>query len=239
MAAGRADFCITSVQHYLAARSEERDLAARFVAVFGQQQTIGALVPDDSDIVRLDDLVGRRLGGQADNFLVRGFQEGMAHLGLGPAELVTTPDPPAAALPSGTIDFVAATVDTVRRNERHAGMGLRPLALGLDRYMSGLVAGDHVPDDVAAQMRNALVESFERQRSTPDGGVAELRRRYPDVDADDARVGWLAVEPFIFCGRPAGSMDPDRWRVSVSYAASVLQVPAPDPSSFYRSEFCS
>lgn len=239
VAAGGADFCITSVQHYLTARSEGGDLAARFVAIFGQQNTLGALVPSESPIIERADLPGHRLGGQPGNSLVRGFQAALAHLGLGSVSLTPTADPPAASLSSGAIDFVAATVDTIGRNSRQAGMTLRPVPLNLDAYMSGLVAGDHVPARTAWRMRECLVEAFQRQRKVPEAGVEEMIRRHPDANADDAREGWAAVEPYIFCGREPGSMEPDRWREAVRYAEQALGLEAPEVPSFYRSEFCS
>lgn len=239
VAAEGADFCTTSVQHYLTARSEAGDLPARFVAIFGQMNTLGALVPADSAMAEAADLPGSRLGGNADAPMVRGFQAGLALLGLGPVDVVPTDDPPAAALASGSIDCVAATVDTVARNERHAGMALRPVPLFVDAYMSGLIAGDHVPADVAWRMRECLVEAFERQRKQPDAGLAEMLRRHPDANPDDALAGWLAVEPYIFCGRDAGSMDRDGWARAVPYAETALGLTAPAVPTFYREEFCS
>lgn len=239
VAAGGADFCTTSVQHYLRARCEDGDVAARFVAIFGQRNTLGALVPDQSPIANVADLPGRQLGGDPENSMVRGFQAGLSLLGLGGVEVVPTADPPAVALRTGTIDLVAATVDTVARNERHAGMSLRPVPLDIDAYMSGLVAGDHVPSDVAWRMRDCLVEAFDRQRKQAEAGVTEMVRRYPDVNVSDALRGWLAVEPYIFCGREAGSMDASGWVRAVVYAEQSLGIHAPSVSTFYRQEFCS
>lgn len=239
VAAQSADFCTTSVQHYLTARSEAGDLPARFVAIFGQKNTLGALVPADSPLSDPADLPGCRLGGSPEAPMVRGFQAGLSLLGLGPVEVVPTGDPVAAAFRSGSFDLAAATVDTVARNERHAGMSLRAVPLFIDAYMSGLVAGDHVPAPVAWRMRECLVDAFERQRKEPEAGVAALLRRHPDANADDAREGWLAVEPYLFCGREPGSMDAGGWVRAAAYAEQALDRRAPAVSTFYREDFCS
>lgn len=240
VAAGGSEFCVTSVQHYLTAVAEGGELPARFVSIFGQRHTLGAIVPEQSPVTAPADLPGRRLGGDPENAMVRGLQAGLARLGLGPAELVPTEHPPAAAFATGRIDFVAATVDTLCRNTRQAGMPVRAIPMNLDVYMSGLVAADSVAAPMAWRVRECLVDAFERQRKDPEAGLDELLRRYPDADPDDAREGWLAVEPYIFCdGREPGSMDAARWPTAVAYAQDALRLSAPAPTTFYRSEFCS
>lgn len=237
MAEGGAEFCITSVRHYLTAWSEAGELPARFVAVIGQRHTIGGLVRVDADAASPQGLASLRLGGQEDNSLVLSFQAGLARLGLPPCELIPCEDP-ALALGQGVTDVIAATVDTVRRNERQAGVALQPIPLNVDVYMSGLVAGDGVPAEVVERMRAALVRALELQRANPKAGLTALLDRYPDVDADDALDGWLAVEPFIFTDRPVGSMTSSQWRETVAHTAQTAQLPHVDAASVFRSEFC-
>lgn len=235
VAAGGAEFCLTSVHHYLTARSETAGLPVRFGAIIGQRHTIGALVTANSEIVRPADLAGRRVGGKPGAPLLIALQTALEHLGVEPLEVIPVEEP-AFALGTREVDVIAATVDTLRRNQRQAKVDLAAIPLRLEVYMSGLLAADNVPLELVARMRAALVASLEQQREDPDRGLAEMLHRYPDLHAEDARAGWAALENYIFTEVRPGSMEPERWRSTLAVAHSAFDLPLPDPETVYRPE---
>lgn len=235
VASDGAEFCLTSVNHYLAARQEMGEIPARFASVIGQRHTIGALIPTESPLERIPDLAGQRLAGQADSPLVLALQAALALRDLAPAELVDA-DQPAVTLGRGEADLIAATVDTRRRNERQAGRELRAIPLDLDVYMSGLVAADHLPLELVTRVRAALCAALQHQRQEPAGGVIELLSRYPDVDPEDALEGWKAVEPYIFTAAPPGSMERERWATTLTFVETTYGLPHPAAETVYRPE---
>lgn len=237
VAAGGAEFCITSVKHYLSARARFGALPARFVGVIGQRHTIGGLVPADAAARHPGDLAGLRLGGDPDSPLVQSFQAGLRHLGHAPAKLVATNEP-APALGRAEADVIAATVDTVRRNERQSGLLLRAIPLDTDVYMSGIVAGDHVAAETVEAMLTALRGSLEHQRREPDAGLSTLVATHPDVDPEDTRQGWRAVERFIFTQAPLLSMTADGWQRALDATCAAHRLPQLEPESVYRPELC-
>ena len=234
VAAGEAEFCLTSVAHYLRAWSEADALPARFVAVVVQRSPMAAIVAADSPLREVDDLPGGRVGGQAGDKLVAAYLAGLAHLGLGVPPLVAVgyADAP-AALGRGDIDVVADFADLVPRVRRQSGIQVRAIPLGTEIYASGLVAGDDVPDAAVERMRASIVDALEGQRREPERGLDALVDRYPGVDPDDALEGWSLVEPNIFSGA-VGSMDPERWETTITHLSAVLGLPAPPPPAVYR-----
>lgn len=238
VAAGGADVCITSVAHYLTARSETETLPARFAAVIGQRHTIGAVVREHSPLETRDDLSGCRLGGNPGNSLVESLVCALAWAGLAPPTLVPVDDPPASALSQDAVDAVSATVDTLRRTQRQAGVPVRAIPVGADAYMSGLVASDRLPADVVAQVKGAVLDALEQQRLAPAEGLSAMRKRYPEVDAEDAREGWVAVQDYIFSGRwPVGAMTAEGWEQTLRFTTTAHNLPSPPPETVYRPEF--
>jgi len=67
VAEGRADFCLTNVNYYLAASSNVTPrlgpLPARFVMVIQQRSTLAALVRADSGLITTSDIGGCRVAG--------------------------------------------------------------------------------------------------------------------------------------------------------------------------------
>src|SRR5258707_12027939 len=111
VAAGGAEFCLTSVAHYMRARAQSPDLGARFVAVIGQRSPMSAIVRADSKITRPADLAGLRLGGPTAGSmsdLVKEYCAALVHLNLAPAVLqpMEYSDGP-LALARGEIDAIA------------------------------------------------------------------------------------------------------------------------------------
>lgn len=238
LADGGADFCITSVAHYLTARAQYGPLPARFAAVIGQRHTIGAIVAEDHPASSPEGLAGCRLGGTPGNPLVESLLSALTWLGVAAPEVVPVDDPPAASLGGAEIDAMAATVDTLRRNARLAPVPVRAVSVGADAYMSGLVAADRVPDEVVRRVADALIAALHTYRLDPASGVSALCSRYTDVDPQDALDGWTAVADYIFVpDRPVGSMTLQGWEQALRFTSSAHGLPLPEPETVYRPQF--
>lgn len=235
VAAAGAEFCLTSVTHYLRARARSGDVGARFAAVIVRRSPMAAIVAAEGDLHQPADLAGCRLGGTAESAMVQSFQAALSEAGLAPAAVVPMSYAEApAALGRGEIDAVADFADLMPRTRRQAGIAVRAVPFATDVYASGLVAGDSVADDVVARMRAGLVAALEEQRRDPKWGLRALLDRYPGVDPDDALEGWALVEPNVFSGAPVGSMHPDRWAATVTHLARAHGLTAPPPATVYR-----
>lgn len=255
VAAGGADFTLTSVTHYLTARAQAGpsgpgsgvagDLPARFVSVVVRRSPMSGFVTADSPLTTPADLAGRRLGAPETSRLVKEFRAGMDMLGLAQPELVPCDYSLApAAMARGEVDMVCDFVDLLPRIRRQAGAPVRPVPLGLDVYSSGLVAADRIPDEVVARLQSAIAAALEAQRLDPKAGLDELDRRYPDADPIEAVEGWQLAVPNIFTGpvtplagplgpRP-GSSDPETWARTIAHIAGAHGLPAPDPDTVFR-----
>ena len=233
--AGGADFCLTSVAHYLTARARLGDVAARFVAIVVQRSPMAALVAEDSTLMAPADLAGCRLGGPSDGGLLADYQASLDHLGIGRSALVPMDYLEAwHALARGEVDAVADYVDVLPRLRRVSGAAVRAIPLGVNVYSSGLVAADRLSDEEVADMCAALVVALERQRVNPEEGVDALQRRYPETDRDAALEGWSLVEPNIFTDVPTGSMSADRWAATVRFVSGAHGLAPVPPESVYR-----
>ncbi len=237
VASGAVDFCLTSVSHFLHAQ-QRRPLPARFVAVVVQRSPMAGLVAADSDVWSPADLCGRRIGAPADGGLLAEYQAALAGRGLPGSRLVSMSyeDAP-AALGRGEIDIVPDFVDLLPRTRRQAGVPLRAVAVGLETYASGLVAGDSLSVNLVEQMRSAILAALQRQRSDPGGGISALCDRYPGVDPVDALEGWCLAEPNIFASTGLGSMDAARWWFTLEHLTRAHGLAPSQPETVYRSEF--
>lgn len=240
VAAGDADFCLTSVAHYLTARAGSTGIPARFVAVVSQCSPMAGIVAADSDISEPRHLSRRRVGGPPDGRLLAEYRAALRHLGVPPPELVPMPyeDAP-AALGRGEIDVVPDFADLLPWVRRQAGIPVRAVAFRTDLYASGLVAADRLPLETVARMRDAVVAALEEQRRDPRWGLDALLGRHPDVDRADALEGWRLAEPIIFTRAQPGSMEPRRWEETVAYASAALELPLIPADSIYRFEFAT
>lgn len=235
VAAGENDFCLTSVHHYLTARSQEGDLACRFIAVVVQQSPLAAIVAEGSPLRQPADLAGARIGSGPDSPFTAELLWTLEQLGVAPPQIVPMGnDESWEALATGDIDAVVDLVDGLPRVRRKTGVAVRPVPTSLEVYASGLVAGEHVPLDTARQMRAAVARALEAQRDDPETGMAELRRRYAEADEDDAREGWRLLEPYIFNGAAPGSMDAARWEQTLSHLCAARGLSRPDPETVYQ-----
>jgi NitT/TauT family transport system substrate-binding protein len=240
VAAGGADFCLTSVAHYLRARAQSGALAARFVAVVVQRSPMAGIVAAVSPFTVPADLAGTRLGGPSDSALVAEFRAGLSTLGVGAPTLVPVDYGLApAALGRGEVDVVPDFADLVPRTRRQAGVAVRAIPLDVEVYGSGLVAADRVPGDVVERMRAAVVTALLRQRADPRAGIEQLRDRYPEADPADAVEGWRLVERNVFTGPEPGTMEVGRWAETIAWTADAHGLPAPGPETVYRPELAA
>ena len=236
---GESDFALTSVQHYLSARAIHGVIAARFVAMVVQRSPIGALVPAASALRRPADLASCRVGGDPTNPQVIEFLATLDHRGIGRPTLVemdagSTRD----ALRRGEVDAMVALVDALPRRRRQVGIPLRAVRVGRDDvYGSGVLAGDHVPDELVAQVRSAVVAALEAQRRSPESGLAEMADRYGDDRTDDAPEGWRMLQEFVFTDLPTGSMDKGQWRTTLEFLCRARGFEEPAGESVYRPSF--
>ncbi len=240
VAAGDAEFCLTSVAHYVTARAQSPDLAARFVAVIGQRSPMSAIVRADSKITKAADLAGLRLGGPTTggiSALVKEYCAALVHLNLAPAviEPMEYSDGP-LALARGEIDTIADYIDLLPRLRREARIELRGVPFGMDVYGSGMVAADTVPLKRVNMMRAALVAALDQQRREPEAWLPILMERWPEHHPDDVIESWALAAPNIFTDNPIGSMDADCWQRTVTFFTDALDVPTIEPGSLYRPE---
>jgi len=237
VAKGGAEFCLTSVSHFLRAQ-QRRPLAARYIAAVVQRSPMAALVADNSPFERPEDLAGARLGGEAGNDLVLQYQAALAARGIGPSRLVARSygDAP-ASLGRGEADAVADYIDLLPRTQRQAGVPLRAIPIGPETYSSGLVAGDALSDDLAATMRRAVAAALEHQRADPEWGMAALEKRYPEADPEDARQGWALAVPNIFTGVAPGTMDAERWEFTRQHLAAAYGLAPLPGEAVFRPQF--
>jgi hypothetical protein len=238
VADGRADVCLTSVNHYVAAREQFGELAARFVAVISRRQPIAGLVRTDSPLRTPHDLAGRRLGGSLENGLTREFLGALDLLRVEPPELVEMPyDEGPGAVARGEVDLIADFAELAPRAAAQAGTPIRPIRVGGPFYASGIVAGEHVDDSTVSGLRSALVDVLGQQRQDASAGLTELARRYPGVQADVAVASWRLAAESIFTGEPVGEMSAERWAATLDHATRVHHRPPLSATSVYRARF--
>ena len=90
VAAGRLDLCLTSVAHFLAAKREDPQLAARFVFMVARQSHMGAFVvrgrkgPHGRRIKKHRDLDGASLLGDPNSAFGREYRTLLERLGIAP-----------------------------------------------------------------------------------------------------------------------------------------------------------
>ena len=236
-ATGGAEFCLTSVTHYLTARSRFGDLDARFAAPIVRRHPIGGLVAADSPFQTPADLSGKRVGGSADKGLLAEFQAGLTHLGHEPGvpvELAYGNAP--TALGRGEIDVVPDFIDLVPRTRDQSGVAIRPIPFNLKVYGHGVIVADTVPPETIRRMVDAIAAALERQRQEPRHGLDLMAARFPDANLDYAVEGWEIGQRNIFTGEPIGSATPEGWAATVSYVTETHHLDPVDPETVYRTD---
>lgn len=235
LAGGAGDLLLTATLYHQQALAEPSILPVRAVGVLHQRSSLAAIVPESSDITQLANLAGRRLGapvwGQM-GWLAIELQAALREAGAGPADVADMSYPEAfTALASGDIDLVANLADLLPIDRQRAGVSLRAVPVGTDVYTSAVLANDSVPAEVVERFVAAASSSFDRQRADPTRGVAALRARYPEVDAEVASGTWSALEPYAFAGgRAVAPMSHETWARTLRWNARAhgLAIPAID-----------
>ena len=235
LARSEADFALSSIGYLLAGHTTTGDsIGCRFAAVFHQRNPIAGLVSEDSQLERAEDLAGARAAGREGSWLDDEFSGALAYRGLAPPALVDTSVDHGAALGLGEIDVIPAWVDMLPGYRRR--LRVRPIAVDIPVYATGLVAADRLPLELVERMRDALRAGYELQREHPDLGIAAFRRRHPKISEDHLRLAWSVLEPYAFDGPAPCAMEAERWRATIEHTAAAHGLTPSQPDSVYRPE---
>jgi len=248
VAEGRADFCLTNVNYYLAASSNVTPrlgpLPARFVMVIQQRSTLAALVRADSGLITTSDIGGCRVAGtpphlaRCSTFNMPEFFAEVRALEVAPPVFVPVADHQEAhvKLVQGDCDVIVALVDQLPVVARRVGIALRAIPLDIPIYANGIVAGDSVPTEVVVRMVEAVTAALWAQKRHPRRGVSQLRERYPSIEETDAVESWRLGAPYVFVDGGPRPMDPQRWAQTLNLATAAHGFARPLPERVYRQE---
>jgi ABC-type nitrate/sulfonate/bicarbonate transport system substrate-binding protein len=235
VAAGDADFALSSVAYLLAAQTEaEGRLPVRFAAVSHQRNPIAGIVRDDSALDGPEDLTGARAARWSIPWYAREYAGALEHLGLGPAQLVDTQDPD-GALGRGEIDVIPTWVD-MKLNHMGNGFPVRAIPLDIEVYATGLIAANRLPLELVSRMRDAFSAGYDLQVEEPELGMAAFRRRFPDISEEHIRASWSLFEPYAFDAARPGSMRADRWEATIEHTAATHSLSSFAGEQIYRPE---
>ncbi len=236
LAAGAADFAITSTAYLMSAKTAAGEqLPARFAAMSYQRNPIVAVVRADSDIHGPADLPGAVAARWCYPWVTDDYVGALAHMGLGPANVVEISGGLNEPLRKGEIDVIPTCMD-MTLDHLDPGFPVRVIPLDIEVYTVGLLASDRLSSELVTRMRDAFVAGHHFHRAEPEPGIAALRRCYPHVSEDRLRAAWAAFEPYAFDGVPPGSMDQGRWESTIRHTAAAHRLPVLAPESAYRPE---
>ena len=230
VAAGDADFALTSAVHVLHAQTQAAgSLPVRFVAAWHQRNPITAVVREDSGRQAPEDLAGARAARWSIPWFAHEFAGAMRHLGHEAPILIETPGGLDQALGCGAVDVLPMWIDDTTPAQalgmrlHHLGESfvVRAIPLEIPVYSTGLIAADRVPVDVVRRMQHALAAGHRLQQQDPEPGLAGFCRRFPEVSEQHARISWSLYEPYAFDGATPGSMRAGRWQDTISYTATT------------------
>ncbi len=235
VASGEADFGLTAVPYVLAAQTElDGRLGARFATMSHQRNPIAAIVRDDSGLEHPADLQGTRAARWSMPWFTQEYAGALSYMGLDPSVIVDSPDPD-AQLESGEIDVIPTWVD-MTLNHVGRGYAVRPIALDIETYSTGLLAADRLPLELVTRMRDAFVAGYELQLERPELGIAAFRRRFPDISEQHIRDNWSLFEPYAFDGGAPGAMHADRWETTIAHTAATHGLSPFAAEQVYRPE---
>jgi ABC-type nitrate/sulfonate/bicarbonate transport system substrate-binding protein len=235
VAAGEADFALTSVAYVLAAQDDLGGrLGARFAAVSHQRNPIAAIVRDDSGLESVADLEGSRAARWSMPWFTKEYVGALSYLGLDRSVIVDTRDPD-ALLERREIDVIPTWVD-MTLNHVDKGYAVRPIALDIETYATGLLAADRLPLELVTRMRDAFVAGYQLQRERPELGIAAFRRRFPEISEQHIRDNWALFEPYAFDGGAPGAMHADRWETTIEHTAATHGLSPCPAERVYRPE---
>lgn len=217
-AEGGADFALTSVYYYLAARQQLGGrLRARFVAVVHQRSPLAAFVPLESPLEHPADLGGVRVAGATPAWFQSEYQGRLVELGLQPAVVVPVGDGDRPSLARGEVDVIFSWAEAMPLIRQSAGIPVRSIPFGADIYATGLVAADDVAPGVVSRMVQALRAALEQQRRQPSLGIAELCARLPSVGPDRVREEWVMLNNQVLVGDECLTMHSQRWVATIEH----------------------
>jgi ABC-type nitrate/sulfonate/bicarbonate transport system substrate-binding protein len=236
VAAGTADFALTSVAYLLAAQAAAGGcLPVRFAAISHQRNPICGVVRDDSSLRRPDDLAGRRAASWSMPFFARDYAGAMAQQGIDAPVVVDVREDLDGALGRGDIDVIPTWVDMVFHH-RNAGFAIRAIPLDIDVYTTGMVAADRLAPELVARVRDAFVAGYEIQLAKPELGITGFQRHFPDVSTQHIRASWAVFEPYAFDRASPGTMEAERWEATIAYTAETHGLPPVPGERLYRPE---
>lgn len=238
VAAGDADFALSSVAYLLAAQTELGGrLPVRFAAVAHQRNPIVGIVRAGSGLEEPKDLAGLRAASWSIPWFTQEYAGALSHMGLGSPEIVEMSDGDLdEALGRGEIDVIPTWMDMTLYH-RKAELPIDTVPLDIEVYTTGLVAADRVAPEVVSRFRDAWMAGYELQLERPELGIAAFRRQYPDVSEEHVRANWAVFEPYAVDGVVApGSMNSERWRETIDYTATTHGLSVFEGERLYRPE---
>lgn len=244
VAAGRYDFCLTSVAHFLRAKRDDHELRAKFVFMVARRTHMAAFCLERGAIETFADLEGASFLGPPDSPFAREYRSLLRHLGLEPGPTVDLPyEEVFGALAAGRGDVAADFLDLLPRFEALARVHALPFyEAGLDLYGSGLVAGTRTIESRPEAVRRlvaAIREALRATRRDPAAGLPAMRSRFPELDEGRALAGWQAGTPLIFTesDRSLGAMDTATWERTIEHHAATHGSPPLPPTSVFDASF--
>lgn len=243
VAAGMADFALTSVAYLLAAQTAaDGRLPVRFAAIAHQRNPLCGVVRDESGVSDPEALAGRRVARWRMPWFARDYVAALERFGLeAPAIVDMTEDVDGAlgrvdrALARGEIDVIPTWIDMIFHHD-NAGFPVRMIPLDIDVYTTGLVAADRLAPQLISAVRDAYVAGYHLQLEQPELGIAGFRRRYPEVSEAHLRASWSRFEPYAFGRVAPGTMDADRWEATIAYTARTHALSEFPGERLYRPE---
>lgn len=226
------------MHHYLTARQQWGDQAARFIAMIVQRSQVAAVVLADGPITTARDLDGRPVAVERDTTHGAEFLHSLVVIGVRPVAIEMPQEQARSALRTGDVHAYVGYIDTLPGSRRLVGEPVRSVPVGQAVYASGLLAGDAVSTDVVARMRAALLDTLRAQCGRPQRGLEAMLARHPDTDPDTAASGWSLLEPLVF-ETPPGEMTADKWARTVTFLAEARGLEAPPADDLYRPDFAA
>jgi len=237
VAAGEADFALTSVAYLLAAQTAAGGrLPVRFAAISHQRNPLCGVVREDSDLRRPEDLGGRRAARWGMPWFTQDYVGALDRMSIEMPVVVDRCEDLDGALGRSEIDVMPTWIDMLFHH-RNAGFPIRAIPLDIDIYTTGLVAADRLAPELVSRVRDAFVAGYDLQRAQPDLGIAGFRRRFPTVSQEHIQASWSLFEPYAFDRVPPGTMDADRWEATISYTAKTHGLSVFPGDQVYRQEF--
>lgn len=236
VADGAADFAVTAIPYLLAANAR-RSVSARFVMSFHQRSPIAAVVREDAPVVELDDLAGAKTAHHGLDWFVKDYEAALREVGLDEPKMVDTPYGGAYgahALARRQIDVVPTWVDTLPILQATALCEVRAIPLDIDVLTTGLLAADRIPADIVARMCAALRAGLNAQRTTPDTGIAEYVRQFPDIPVAQAQLGWTTHAEYAADRFRADISNEALWERTINYTAATHGIRPPALEDVYR-----